>query len=75
MGLKVLKGGEEITIPDLTMDQIIEAVEADDSIGFCIYCGYETSGVEPDARDYKCDNCEKEGVYGAEELMMMAAFA
>lgn len=74
MGLKVLKGGGEITIPDLTMDQIIEAVEADDSIGFCIYCGAETSGVEPDARDYECENCERQGVYGAEELMMMVAF-
>lgn len=26
-------------------------------VGFCIACGDEASGVEPDARKYKCEGC------------------
>ena len=59
--------------PDVTLDRVIEAVEADDYLGFCIFCGEEAQGVEPDARGYECECCEKKGVYGAEELLMMIA--
>jgi len=34
----------------LTIDQIMEAVESGDDMGFCIACGAEAYGVEPDAR-------------------------
>ena len=54
----------------ITIDRIIEAVERDDNIGFCLACGEETSGVEPDAREYECDSCGAKAVYGAEELLM-----
>jgi len=47
----------------LTIDQIMEAVESGDDMGFCIACGAEAYGVEPE--------CGKEKVYGAEELLMM----
>jgi hypothetical protein len=39
--------------------------------GFCIACGEEVYGDEPDARGYECEACEEPKVYGAEELMMM----
>ena len=55
----------------VTLEQIIEAVEADDYLGFCLACGAEAFDVEPDARRYACDECGKEKVYGAEELLMM----
>lgn len=37
--------------------------------GFCIKCGLECYGVEPDARKYPCESCGEFGVYGAEELL------
>lgn len=55
----------------ITVDLIIEAVEADDNLGFCIACGAEASGVEPDARGYECEACGASAVYGAEELLLM----
>jgi hypothetical protein len=55
----------------LTMNQILRAVEADDSLGFCLECGEEASGVEPDARGNTCESCGEPKVYGAEELLIM----
>lgn len=40
-----------------------------DNPGFCIECGAEVDGVEPDARGYSCDECGAAAVYGAEELL------
>jgi hypothetical protein len=39
--------------------------------GFCISCREEVSGVEPDARNYGCENCGKPRVFGVEELLVM----
>lgn len=39
--------------------------------GFCLACGTEQDGVEPDARKYKCDACGAHKVYGAEEIALM----
>jgi predicted RNA-binding Zn-ribbon protein involved in translation (DUF1610 family) len=55
----------------LTLDRILEAVEADRNAGFCTACGAEAEGVEPDAQEYACDECGEEKVYGAEELLLM----
>lgn len=55
----------------VTMDQVLTAVESGDYVGFCLACGMEHEGVEPDARKYECEDCGKRKVYGAEELMMM----
>ena len=52
-------------------DVLIEAVESGDSVGFCLACGAENYGVEPDARKYECEDCGKPKVYGAEEILMM----
>jgi predicted RNA-binding Zn-ribbon protein involved in translation (DUF1610 family) len=46
------------------------ANEEDDCRGFCLACGAEAYGVEPDARHYLCENCGKHEVYGAEELLL-----
>jgi hypothetical protein len=54
----------------VTMDQILQAVEADDNVGFCLECGAEAQGVEPDARRCTCESCGKPEVYGAEELLL-----
>jgi hypothetical protein len=54
----------------VTMDKIMQAVEADDNLGFCIACGEEACGVEPDARNYECEACGERQVFGAEELLI-----
>lgn len=40
-----------------------------DNPGFCVACGNEQEGCEPDAREYECDVCGKSTVYGAAELL------
>ena len=56
-----------------SLDQIVEAVESGEYMGFCVECGAEVDGVEPDARHYQCPECGKRAVYGAEELLMSAS--
>ena len=41
-----------------------------DNPGFCLACGAEVDGCEPDARDYECDECGETKVYGAMEVLM-----
>lgn len=42
-----------------------------DNEGLCVFCGESAYGVEPDARKYQCEGCEKSGVYGMQELLLM----
>jgi hypothetical protein len=42
-----------------------------DNPGFCLSCGAEAEGCEPDARRYHCDECGQPAVFGAEELVLM----
>ena len=60
----------------ITPDRILEAVERSqtslDNPGFCVACGAEVDGVEPDARKYECEVCGERAVYGAEELLIGA---
>ena len=60
---------------ELTDDVILEAVERRneslDNPGFCLICGLEHGGIEPDAQNYECEACGAEQVFGAEELMLM----
>jgi len=55
----------------LTIDVIMAAVEDGDYVGFCVACGSEHDGCEPDARAYPCDQCGRNKVYGAEEILMI----
>jgi len=57
----------------ITLERITEAVKSDCYIGFCLLCGEEADGVEPDARRYRCDNCGNCAVFGAEELLLYMA--
>lgn len=58
-------------LPDgLTIDHIMQAVEDDDNTGFCLNCGEIADYVEPDAREYTCEACGENAVYGAEELLL-----
>jgi hypothetical protein len=59
---------------NLTVDVITAAVERNmfglDNPGFCLACGNEQDGCEPDARRYKCEACGSRQVYGAQELVL-----
>jgi hypothetical protein len=35
--------------------------------GFCIGCGTSKDSVEPDARNYPCDNCKENKVFSLAE--------
>lgn len=60
---------------NVTAEAITDAVERRmttlDNPGFCILCGLEADGCEPDARNYKCESCGAEQVFGADELLLM----
>jgi hypothetical protein len=60
--------------PSITAERILDAVERHntslDNPGFCLACGAEAHGVEPDARRYECEACGARQVYGAEELLI-----
>lgn len=53
----------------LDLDRIMEAIENDEMMGFCKSCGFEQDGCEPDARNYTCEDCGEDQVFGAEELL------
>jgi hypothetical protein len=60
----------------LTRKRVLEAVERSmiglDNPGFCLACGFEQDGCEPDARNYKCEICGAHEVFGAEEILLTA---
>jgi hypothetical protein len=60
--------------PSITEARIVEACErwmtSLDNPGFCLACGHEQGGCEPDARRYECEACGEPRVYGAEELLI-----
>ena len=50
--------------------ELIMALGHDDC-GFCLACGAEVPGVEPDIRQAECPECGAHKVYGGEELALM----
>ncbi len=61
----------------ITSKRIEDAVKREifglDNPGFCVDCGNEQDGCEPDARGYMCEACGEYKVYGAAELLFMTA--
>ena len=61
--------------PSITLELLEAATRRQmfdlDNPGFCIACGCEHDGCEPDARKYKCEACGERAVYGAQELLIM----
>lgn len=64
--------------PTITLTRVSDAVMREqttlDNPGFCLACGEEADGCEPDARRYECEACGEEQVYGASELLIMGAY-
>ncbi len=63
--------------PSVTSKRVCEAVYRRlvslDNPGFCLDCGVDADGVEPDARHYRCDSCGLCAVFGADEVLLMIA--
>ena len=57
----------------ITDERIIDAIQRQmtslDNPGFCKACGEEADGCEPDARNYTCEYCGEDQVFGAEEML------
>lgn len=57
----------------VTPARVLEAVERAhlslDDPGFCVSCGADREGCEPDMRKGPCEVCGCPAVYGAEELL------
>lgn len=60
---------------NLSIDDVMDAVERRmttlDNPGFCLACGEEADGCEPDARNYTCEYCGERRVFGADEILLM----
>ena len=54
----------------ITPKRLLDAVELDAYLGFCVACGEEHDNCEPDASAYECYECGEHAVYGAEELLV-----
>ena len=52
--------------PSVTAERVAEAVERElttlDNPGFCLACGAEADGCEPDAEQYPCESCGEPAV-------------
>lgn len=44
---------------------------ADEYMGVCLECEEFQESVEPDACNYKCENCGEKKVFGLEEALIM----
>jgi len=53
----------------LTIERVMAAVEEDNSLGFCLSCGADACGVEPDAEGNECEECGESRVMGAENCL------
>ena len=56
----------------ITLKRVEDAIErynnSLDNPGFCLDCGEEAEQCEPDARNYHCEHCDGDRVYGAMEI-------
>jgi hypothetical protein len=57
-----------------TWEQLESMLQNDDCENFCLACGEEAYGVEPDAEKYECECCGEREVYGSHNVLIMGAF-
>jgi uncharacterized OB-fold protein len=48
--------------------------EGEEFAGVCKACGAIAYEVEPDARNYACEECGEDEVFGAEEIVISEGF-
>lgn len=61
----------------ITKARLLEAMESQftslSNPGFCIKCGTDQEGCEPDLERGECESCGEAAVYGAEQLLIYKA--
>ena len=65
----IARAGAHRFRPVISEEEFADASE--NGAGFCLACGEEADGCEPDARQYECDCCGESRVYGLSELLLM----
>jgi hypothetical protein len=62
-------GSIERELQSFSIAEIESAVY--DSRGFCLVCGSDNGEpVEPDAREYYCEDCMLYSIFGAEQILI-----
>lgn len=60
--------------PSLTLKRVMAADYRQkttlDNPGFCLACGFEQEGCEPDAHNLTCEACGADEVMGAADLLI-----
>ena len=59
------------TMINIDFEEVFDSLARDLNEGFCINCGCSSMGVEPDAKEYRCDACGGFTLYGAEVLLLL----
>jgi hypothetical protein len=68
-GLLAKHGTKQLNMKELEL-AVEESMFGMGNAGFCIACGFEQDGCEPDAEGYDCEACDEPAVCGAEVLFM-----
>ena len=57
----------------VTLERVVQATKDEmfgtENPGFCVDCGSEQDGCEPDAQGIVCEECGHPSVHGAAELL------
>ena len=56
---------------NIDFEEVFDSLARDLNEGFCINCGHSSMGIEPDAKENRCDTCGGFTLYGAEILLIL----
>ena len=77
MKYETISGDQTDMHPSITVERVSEAVYRRMTTlgnpGFCLDCGADADGCEPDARHYRCEACGLLAMFGADEILLMIA--
>ncbi len=62
--------GKEYELTTFALEGLEESLLVDGTEGYCVVCGDQQNGVEPDAREYHCFECELDSVFGVEQIII-----
>ena len=64
--------------PKITFEKVENAINRSnttcDNPGFCLACGEENEGIEPDGEGGECEACGAMKVMGAEQIILCFSF-
>lgn len=62
----------------ISQEDLLSAIEENtfglSNWGFCVACGNQQDGCEPDAANYTCEACNVRQVFGAEEILLRGLY-